>query len=33
MKPFRIIAELLDGKVATTDGYLPIDSILVIQMQ
>jgi len=28
MKPFRIIAELLDGKVATTDGYLPIDSIL-----
>jgi len=28
MKPFKIIAELADGKIATTDGYLPIDSIL-----
>jgi CRISPR type IV-associated protein Csf3 len=28
MRAFRIIAELADGKVATTDGYLPIDSIL-----
>lgn len=28
MKPFMIIAELADGKIATTDGYLPIDSIL-----
>lgn len=28
MRPFKIIAELADGKVATTDGYLPIDSIL-----
>ena len=28
MKPFKIIAEMADGKIATTDSYLTIDSIM-----
>lgn len=28
MKPLKITAKLFDGRIATTDGYLPIDSIL-----
>jgi len=27
-RPFKITAELADGRVATTDGHLPIDSIM-----
>lgn len=28
MKPLKITAKLFDGRIATTDGYLPFDSIL-----
>lgn len=28
MRPLKITAKLFDGRIATTDGYLPIDSIL-----
>ena len=28
MKPLKITAKLFDGRIATTDGYLPLDSIL-----
>lgn len=28
MRPLKITAKLFDGRIATTDGYLPFDSIL-----
>jgi CRISPR type IV-associated protein Csf3 len=31
MKPMKITAHMQDGRIATTDGYLPLDSILAAE--